>query len=128
MAMVSQIVAVASGGAIGSTARFLLGGAVLRLSGYALFPYSTLAVNALGCFAIGLITGYIEKHHVFHGDMRLFLITGILGGFTTFSAFGFETVALLRQGNTAAAVFNVVASIALGLGAVWLGLKFHGAV
>ena len=98
---------VASGGAIGSVLRY---GVSLLLAS----PWGTLAVNVVGCFAIGVASELV-------GPTRLLLVTGILGGFTTFSAFGNETFAFLRAGDTRGAALNVVANVLLGLLAVALG-------
>ncbi len=86
------------------------------------FPLGTFIVNVLGCLAAGILSGLIERHHVFSADTRLFLFTGLLGGFTTFSAFGVETVFLLRRGETFVAIAYVALSIAVGLGLLWLGM------
>jgi protein CrcB len=81
-----QIAVVAFGGALGSIARYKLGGFVLHY-GSSDFPTSTFSVNVLGCFLIGLLAALVEHHDLFSPSMRLFLFTGLLGGFTTF--FGF---------------------------------------
>jgi CrcB protein len=78
-------------------------------------------VNILGCFAIGILNGWIERQPAANPSLQLFVSVGILGGFTTFSTFGWETMQLLRMQQTGLAVFNVVASLSLGFGAVWLG-------
>jgi CrcB protein len=114
-----NVVLVGVGGAVGSMLRYGLSTWVM--SGGRSFPYGTLAVNAIGCFAIGLILGLAERHDFVNTHTRLLLTTGLLGGFTTFSAFGFETFALLRDERIAAAVANVTLQVALGLLAVWAG-------
>ena len=103
-------------------ARYMFGGLVLHRLHESRFPWSTLAVNLLGCLAIGAMAGVIEKHHVFKTELRLLLIVGLLGGFTTFSAFGFETVYLLKRAAWSAALLNVAASVLGGLAAVWLAM------
>jgi CrcB protein len=108
------------GGAIGSTARFGLGALVFRFLPGLNFPLGTFVVNVVGCFAAGLLTGLFEN------PTRLvsrFVFTGILGGFTTFSAFGIETAHLIRRGDLWIAGLNVFASVACGLMAVWIGMK-----
>lgn len=103
------------GGAAGSVLRYWLGGLVQhRLEGTG-FPAGTLAVNLLGCFAIGTLAAVVETRHAFSPDLRLLLGAGLLGGFTTFSAFGNETLALLRAGQPALASINIVANVGLGL-------------
>lgn len=101
---------VALGGALGSSIRYLLSLALTRGS----FPAGTLAVNVLGCFAAGWLAGRLDPASAW----RSFWIPGVLGGFTTFSAFGLEARAM---GATAVAAAYVTLSLALGLGAVWLG-------
>lgn len=120
------MIAVAAGGACGSLARWLLAGWVQRRldsqSGWsALFPAGTLAVNLLGCLAIGFLATLYEERLTVEPALRTFVLVGMIGGFTTFSAFGFETLALLRAGSLAIAAANVTASVAGGLGGVWLG-------
>lgn len=115
-----QVVAVFVGGGIGATLRYWLGGAVYKFMG-ADFPYGTLLVNVLGCFFIGFVMSVFEERFVVQSTLRLFLTIGILGGFTTFSTFSFETIALLREGSYLRGSANVVYSILNGLGATWLG-------
>lgn len=117
-----DLLAVGLGGMIGSVARYLLSGWVLHRAGGD-FPLGTLAVNSLGCLAIGVLAGLAERYHTLTPSTRIFLITGILGGFTTFSAFGLETVALLRRGVLYPAGLNIIANVALGILAVWIGLR-----
>jgi CrcB protein len=119
--------AVAVGGALGSAARYLIQGWVqeraARAHGWiALFPFGTLAVNLVGCFAIGALATLFQERLMVAPELRSFLLLGVLGGFTTFSAFGFETVALARDGNFALVAANVSASVVLGLVGVWLGV------
>lgn len=84
-------------------------------------PYGTIAVNIIGCFLIGIVFGLAEKGNVI-SEWRFFLATGILGGFTTFSTFSYETVALLREQQYWYAFFNVGISIFLGLAATVIGI------
>src|SRR4051812_43605073 len=93
-----QSLIVAIGSAIGSVARYKLGGFALHHTEGWNFPVSTFSINVLGCLAIGLLAGLVEHHDLFTPLTRLFLFTGLLGGFTTFSAFGYESVFLLRRG------------------------------
>lgn len=113
---------VALGGAIGSVARFKLSGYVLHHTIDWRFPAGTFAVNVIGCLVAGTLAGLAEKHDLMSPQTRLLVFTGILGGFTTFSAFGLETLFLLRRGELLVASANVFLSVALGLTALWLGL------
>lgn len=109
------------GGFIGSSLRYALGGWIQRLSGNPWFPYGTFGVNALGCFLIGLLGGWSDNAGFFSPAVRLFLFIGLLGGFTTFSTFGYETLALMRDRQMAAAFLNGGLHLFFGLGAVWAG-------
>ena len=111
------------GGFIGSIARYRLGGAILDHSALWRFPLSTFAVNVIGCFAIGALAALVEHRGFFSPETRLFLFTGLLGGFTTFSAFGFEGLTLLRRGEIGIAVAYAGLSVLGGLAAVWLGFR-----
>ena len=117
------ILLVGLGGFIGSVARYKLGGLVLHLSAQERFPYSTFAVILLGCLAIGLLAGLTARYELFGPGTRLFLFTGLLGGFTTFSAFGLDALLLLRRSEFLVAALYAGASVVLGITAVWLGLK-----
>lgn len=116
-----DILLVGTGGFLGSVFRFLLGGAVTRASGASTFPYGTLAVNLLGCLTIGVLAGLAESRSMLSSETRLFLMTGLLGGFTTFSAFAYESYFLGRQNAWPALLANIGISAVAGLGAVWLG-------
>jgi CrcB protein len=118
-----NLLLVGVGGGIGAMARYLVGGWVLHETIQERMPYGTLAVNLIGCLAIGLLAGAAERFEVLTPEARLFLITGVLGGFTTFSAFGYDTMFLLRRGEALVAAGYVGASVGLGLFAVWLGLR-----
>ena len=95
---------------------------LLQMGGAA-FPYGTLAVNALECLLIGLIVGFWDARHPLTSEAQAFLIVGVLGGFTTFSAFGLETVRLLRDGAYLAGSANVLLQLGIGLSAVAVGLR-----
>ncbi len=114
---------VALGGAIGSMARFKLSGWVLHATPNWRFPTGTLSVNVIGCLIAGLLAGMAVKQDVFTPEARVFLFTGILGGFTTFSAFGLETLLLFKRGEAGIAIANVVVSIVAGLLVAWLGYE-----
>ncbi len=119
--LLTQALLVGAGGFIGSALRFLLGGWVQRLSATAAFPFGTLAVNVLGCLLIGMLAGFAESRQALEPGMRLFLIAGVLGGFTTYSAFAFESIALIHDAEYGRALINVALQIFLGLGAAFLG-------
>lgn len=113
--------AVGIGGFCGCIARYLAGVLVLRFFAAPVFPYATLIVNVVGCLLIGFLGVLAESTSLISPALQLFLIVGLLGGFTTYSAFGYQTLVLARDGRMALAVLNVSAHIILGLGAVWLG-------
>ncbi|OLP60532.1 hypothetical protein BJF93_22230 [Xaviernesmea oryzae] len=116
----SPVFLVAIGGALGSVGRYLVGAAMLRRFG-SNFPWGTLTVNVTGCFAIGAVAALLTRMGG-HDTLRLFIITGILGGFTTFSAFSLETVTLIEAGRLMAACAYVAASLAISGLAVLAGL------
>ncbi len=115
------ILLVAAGGAAGSVARYLMSGWALHHAVNWRFPLGTFVVNLTGCLIVGLLAGLAIRHELLSADVRLLLFTGLLGGFTTFSAFGLETFALLRKGETLVAGGYVAASVIVGLLAVGLG-------
>jgi CrcB protein len=117
---VRGLVLIAAGGALGALARYGATGLAVRLLG-AGFPYGTLAVNLLGCLAIGVVFYLWQDRAALSDAARQFVAIGFLGSFTTFSAFGAETFALWRNGSVGTAALYVAASVALGLAAVWLG-------
>jgi len=116
-----QFILVAVGGAIGSLLRYYVGLSAVRVAGPN-FPWGTLTVNIVGCFLIGLIAEMITLKYGEAVPLRLLLITGFLGGFTTFSAFFLDTIVLMENGNVAGAVVYVVASVGISLVAVLGGL------
>jgi fluoride exporter len=120
--MFKQLLIVAVGGALGSVARYKLGALVLHTGSWN-FPWSTFCINALGCFLIGLLAALVEHHDLFPPSVRLALFTGALGGFTTFSAFGYESVFLFRHALPEVAVEYILASVVGGLVAVFAGIK-----
>ena len=119
--MISRLVWVGLGGFAGAVLRYLASGWVQSASGSPSFPWGTLAVNAAGCLAIGALSYLADTRGIIHPEARLFLIVGVLGGFTTFSAFGNETMNLIRDGENLLAAANVLASVFLCLAAVWTG-------
>ena len=116
-----NILFVAFGGALGSVSRYLLGTWIQSVSKSIDFPFGTLIVNLIGCFVIGFLSQLAEARGVFTSEARAFIFIGILGGFTTFSSFGNDTINLLRDGETFNALANVGANVILGLLLVWLG-------
>jgi len=112
---------IGTGGFIGSILRYLLSGYVQQLSNSIQFPFGTLAVNIVGCAMIGFLAELADHRGVISGEARAFLMVGLLGGFTTFSAFGNETMNLLRDGELWLAGGNVIGHAVLGLIAVWAG-------
>ena len=120
------VLLVALGGAIGSVLRYETGALVLRHVGTTQFPWGTFTVNVAGCAIAGLLAGLGEHFEFLTADVRLLLFTGFLGGFTTFSAFGVETIALIERGEWAIAGTYVALSIACGLAALWTALKLGG--
>ena len=118
-----NLVYVGAGGFLGSIGRNLLGGTVYQIFPNLNFPAGTAVVNVLGCFLIGFISGLAEVRSLLSPEMRIFILIGLLGGFTTFSTFGFETVALLRDGSFLTALANVLFQVIVGISAVWLGFN-----
>jgi CrcB protein len=116
-----QLLWVGVGGFLGSVGRFVVAGFFNRLSPALAFPIGTLAVNILGCFLIGLLYGLAESRNILGTDTRIFLFIGVLGGFTTYSTFGFESLALLKDGAMLKASANIIMHVVVGLAAVWLG-------
>jgi len=118
--MLRTLLFVAIGGSIGSIFRYLT--TVLIEKYYAsIFPLATFLVNIAGCLIIGLTMGWLEKNQLMSSNIKWFLVTGFCGGFTTFSAFGYENIRLLQNGNVFLALVYIIISIILGLGSVWLG-------
>ena len=115
-----KILIVGVGGFLGACARYLLSGAAQRLHG-GTFPLGTLAVNVLGCLLIGVAMAVAEERSLLGPNARLFIMMGLLGSFTTFSTFGYETVELLRDGELRWALYSAAANFVLGVGAVVAG-------
>jgi len=109
------------GGGLGAISRAKLSGFVLHHAATD-FPLGTLIVNIVGCFVAGILSGLVERHDWFSPETRVFLFTGLLGGFTTFSAFGVETISRLKQGDVGVALSYVALSVLGGLAAVWVGM------
>ena len=122
-----EILLIGFGGFIGSVARFYVSKLNLAVD-FLSIPIGTLTVNILGSFLLGILTGIAEKSILMNLELRLFLMIGLCGGFTTFSSFSYETVVLLRGARYAAAVCNVTVQLAGGLCAVILGMVAARAV
>lgn len=116
-----KYVLVFSGGGLGAALRYWTQGLVYSRTGTA-FPYGTLAVNVAGCFVIGLLMISLEERFLAVPSLRLFLTIGILGGFTTFSSFSYETLVLLRDGELFYAFGNIGLSLGSCLAATWIGM------
>lgn len=108
------------GGAIGSISRYVLSRMVYHSAGES-FPYGTLAVNIIGCFLIGLLMAVMQERLVTSPNYRYLLVIGLLGGFTTFSSFSYETLELMRMGSMTASLFNIFYNIAGCLASTWCG-------
>lgn len=119
----TNLLLVAAGGAIGAALRHLSGVAALRIMG-AGFPWGTLFVNVLGSFIMGLFIAWMVKKTGVSNDMRLFVATGILGGFTTFSAFSLDVADMVERGAMGGAFMYIAASVIISLAAVFIGLWF----
>ena len=110
------------GGGIGAAARYWLQDVVYSKTGSG-FPYGTMAVNVLGSFVIGLLMSSMEERFLVQPTLRVFLTIGILGGFTTFSSFSFETISLFRDGQVLYGLFNALGTLLLCLIFTWVGIQ-----
>jgi CrcB protein len=117
----NNILLIALGGALGSISRYGCQKWIYYISPHP-FPFGTFVVNIAGCFLVGLVLGLSQKGNLMSAEWRLFLATGFCGGFTTFSAYSFETLSLLRNGEITYALVYAFASVMLGLLAAWLGM------
>jgi CrcB protein len=117
--MLKNFLLVGVGGGLGAMLRFLVYLSFRNSN----FPYATLLINIAGSFVIGFVIAFGLKEINFPTSLKLFLTTGICGGFTTFSAFSIENVELLQAGRYNAAFFYIIASMCLGIAAAWLGFK-----
>ena len=118
--MFERTLIVGTGGFLGSAARYLVQGLAYRFLP-ADFPYATFFVNVSGCYAIGFLGVLAQEMFLIGPTLRLFLMVGVLGGYTTFSTFGYETLELLREGSGLRAAVNVGGQVLFGLAAVWGG-------
>jgi fluoride exporter len=114
-----NLLLIAIGGALGSVARYLFSSFVLRVTG-SLLPIGTFAVNILGCVVFGGIAGAAAQQRlILTPEARGFLLIGVLGGFTTFSSYAYESFLLMRDGQFAAAAFNIVGQVVAALVGMW---------
>lgn len=116
-----DLLLVASGGAIGSTLRYLVSQSAQLLVPATVFPVGTFVVNVTGSLLIGLFAGLAEYRQLFGPGARLLLVVGVLGGYTTFSAFSLETLLLLRSGQAMTALLNVFLQVTVALAAATAG-------
>ena len=121
--MLQNLLFVGLGGFIGASLRYATGLLVGRFFSEANFPYGTFVVNMLGCLLIGFLAGLTDSRDLLNDASRAFVFTGMLGAFTTFSTFSYETMGLLQNGQTSPALTNLGLQIILGLLAVWVGIQ-----
>jgi fluoride exporter len=121
MIHLKNIFLVAAGGAIGSAGRYATSWWINSSFQQPLFPWGTFTVNVVGCFIIGWVYGYSSRSPLFDADWRLFLATGVCGGFTTFSAFSNESFLLIRQHHYFTACLYIIGSLLLGMAATVAG-------
>ncbi|MFO7752617.1 MAG: fluoride efflux transporter CrcB [Desulfobacteraceae bacterium] len=119
--IVQKILLVGVGGFIGSVLRYLLAGWSQALFKTLVFPFGTFVVNVSGCLVIGALAGWTGNFQFLTPQVRLFLLMGVLGSFTTFSTFGYETMAMLKNGDLPFALLNVFTHVILGTGAAFAG-------
>ena len=117
-----EVLLAGAGGFIGAALRFGVGTWVSRIGAGTIFPWGTFAVNAVGCLAAGLLMAWATRSGLLTAPLRVLLFTGLLGGFTTLSAFGLETIQLLQRQEVAMAIVYVLGSVGAALAAVWIGL------
>ncbi|MBO4907156.1 MAG: fluoride efflux transporter CrcB [Bacteroidaceae bacterium] len=118
--MIQNILLVAAGGAVGSVCRYLLSG--VNSTSY---PWGTFAVNILGSLLIGLLVGLVNKYSL-SPEIKLLLVTGFCGGFTTFSTFANESFGMMKAGDVMLSSLYIGTSVVVGVLAVWVGLKLSG--
>ncbi len=116
-----NLIFIGIGGFFGAIMRYLVGGWAQRLFPNTIFPAGTMIVNVTGCLLIGFGFGLLDTRQFFTPELRMFVFVGFLGSFTTFSTFGYETFALIRDGQTTLSILNAALSLALGLTAVIAG-------
>ncbi len=118
-----KILMVGMGGFAGSVCRYIISDLSHKFFNEPFFPYGTLTVNVIGCLLIGLLGGLSETRQIFTPEIRALILIGFLGGFTTFSTFGYEIFTFARDGQFVAALTNLMFHLILGFGSVWLGFS-----
>lgn len=121
METVFRLCIIGAGGFVGAVLRYLIISWVQYRSGSIVFPFGTMSVNLIGCFAIGLLSYLVENRSLLSPEARGFVLIGLLGAFTTFSTFGNETLGLIRDNRVDLAVVNAGAQVFVGVTMVWLG-------
>jgi fluoride exporter len=121
----TKYLVVLAGGGVGALLRFLAGTLVLKFFA-GVFPLGTFLINVTGSFLIGILMTFFLRHSTIDPNWRLFLVSGILGGYTTFSSFEWETLFTLREGAAFTAMSYFLLSVVLGFAAVWLGAALAG--
>ena len=109
------------GGFLGSILRYSASGFVQHIFGKSYFPYGTLFVNIFGCVLIGFFSGLAENRQLFNPETRILVFVGFLGGFTTFSTFGYEVFNFARDGQITSSLINIALHVVFGVGAVGFG-------
>ncbi len=117
------VLLIGCGGFLGSVCRFLLSELAHGMFRGVSFPIGTLTVNVLGCLVIGIVAGLPESKMILDEKDRFFVMTGFLGGFTTFSAFGHDSYQLFKDGSMGTMFWNIGGNVVLGMAAVWLGYR-----
>ncbi|MFQ5462438.1 MAG: fluoride efflux transporter CrcB [Phycisphaerae bacterium] len=118
----TKLILIFVGSGLGGVLRYALGGWAHRLTNGS-FPFGTLLVNVLGCLLIGFLTAALAGRFLIREELRVAVLIGLLGGFTTFSTFGFETFELMNLGQFGLAGMNVLLSLFGGLSGVWIGYR-----
>ncbi len=116
-----KILMVGMGGFTGSVCRYLIYELSNKLFHEPFLPIGTITVNTAGCLFIGFLGGLFETRQIFTTEIRALILIGFLGGFTTFSTFGYEIFTIAKSGQYTIAITHVMLHLVLGLGAVWLG-------
>ena len=124
--MTKEILIVGVGSFAGGALRYILSVWLSKLGRLWAFPIGIMVINVLGCFLIGVLYGYFKSKASTDPVLPLLLMTGVLGGFTTFSTFSFETVQLLQQNEWLKAALYVVGSVGVGVAACYLGMRQFG--
>lgn len=119
--MLTKILYLSLGGAAGTLSRYWLSGVVQRLAGSA-FPVGTFGVNMLGCLLFGAVWGFFENRLLPGSELKLLVLTGFMGAFTTFSTYMFETAELVKYSQMALAMLNIVGQSIIGLALVFTGI------